>query len=521
MSNDSHNQDHSDFETISPAKIEITSSNQAEIASEKVGHQNKVQHSLLMGSLLVLVVVALGVIFVLPRFVDKPVLTTDQQKSSSNKNITGVTPQGSQVSPWQDAQQIKLRKQVNDVLADVLEKQALLEEKKVGLWGADAFDQAKKHAQKGDKAYREKMFGVALESFELALSDMEKLLGEFESVVKKNVEQGEEALITQDALLAEEAFMLVLNLVPSHTEAEAGLVRAQSLNQVIMLLDQAKEKENNDQLDDAFLLFQQALKLDAETTVAKEGIQRLNAKIAEQSFNGLMSQGFLNLSQKKYSMARKAFSQALKLKPKSQDARDGLDQSVLQLTQSNITRLRKQAEQLVRNESWQKASERYDEVLQLDNSLQFAQAGKKLTGTRLRLDELLVTRIQKPERLSSTAVFKETQALLSVAKKLSSPGPRLRGQITRIETQLKLAVIPVSVNLKSDNLTEVSIKRMGDLGKFFQHEIRLKPGEYIVVGKRLGYRDVRMDIVISPNVESGTSKGVLRPPILIQCTEKI
>jgi len=46
----------------------------------------------------------------------------------------------------------------------------------------------------------------------------------------------------------------------------------------------------------------------------------------------------------------------------------------------------------------------------------------------------------------------------------------------------------------SDNLTEVSVYRVGRLGRFTAQELLLRPGRYTVVGTREGYKDVRQEV---------------------------
>ena len=50
------------------------------------------------------------------------------------------------------------------------------------------------------------------------------------------------------------------------------------------------------------------------------------------------------------------------------------------------------------------------------------------------------------------------------------------------------------VKLFSDRFTDVEIYRVGKLGTFNEHALNLNPGNYVVVGRRNGYQDVRVDL---------------------------
>ena len=75
------------------------------------------------------------------------------------------------------------------------------------------------------------------------------------------------------------------------------------------------------------------------------------------------------------------------------------------------------------------------------------------------------------------------------------------------------ADVPVPVSLQSDNITQVTIYRVGALGAFEQRSLELVPGSYTVVGTRPGYRDVRREISVMP--------GAAPAPIVIRCEDKI
>jgi hypothetical protein len=54
----------------------------------------------------------------------------------------------------------------------------------------------------------------------------------------------------------------------------------------------------------------------------------------------------------------------------------------------------------------------------------------------------------------------------------------------------------VAARLVSDGLTTVTIQRVGAVGVFKEKTVELRPGSYVVVGARAGYRDVRHVLVV-------------------------
>jgi len=82
-----------------------------------------------------------------------------------------------------------------------------------------------------------------------------------------------------------------------------------------------------------------------------------------------------------------------------------------------------------------------------------------------------------------------------------------------VERLVDAAETPVQVALASDNLTDVTIYRVGRLGTFERKDVDLLPGRYTVVGVRAGFRDVRRELNVPPGGDA--------PMLVIRCEEPI
>ena len=99
------------------------------------------------------------------------------------------------------------------------------------------------------------------------------------------------------------------------------------------------------------------------------------------------------------------------------------------------------------------------------------------------------------------------------ARKISPRGPVLSAQIERLQVLLKQANSTVTVTLRSDGATEVTVYKVARLGRFDQRELSLRPGSYTAVGSRNGYRDVRVNFTIQHDSSPA--------PLTIACMEAI
>ena len=81
-----------------------------------------------------------------------------------------------------------------------------------------------------------------------------------------------------------------------------------------------------------------------------------------------------------------------------------------------------------------------------------------------------------------------------------------------LEYNVKLANEPAVVNIKSDDKTDIKLKKVGIIGKVKNKTSSLKAGKYIFEGKRLGYKTILIEKEIALD-----EKNVLE----IICNERI
>ena len=160
------------------------------------------------------------------------------------------------------------------------------------------------------------------------------------------------------------------------------------------------------------------------------------------------------------------------------------------------------------NEEWQKALTIYDELLDTDATLITAKVRRISVSVRASLNNQIEEILKAPLSLSATNVFQTGQQVLADAQNIPDAGQVLLRQIKQLETVLAASQIPVKVTVQSDGLTEVIIYRIGNLNRFKEASVLLKPGNYVAVGKRKGYRDVRSRFIVG-------NQSVIDPVIVI------
>ncbi|MGI9286015.1 MAG: hypothetical protein ACR2P1_11550 [Pseudomonadales bacterium] len=496
------------FEQIIPATLDLGSASDAAQPVQKRASRNT---AFVLGSLFsLLLCVVLAVIFLLPRLISKPSVTPVETAASNARTSLGKEVQR---SPWQEAQLARERKAAQAVLEKLLEQQFELEERSVQDWGAEDFQSAMQQAQKGDELYRGQEFEAATVAYQTGLEALEKLRASTDAAIEQALQDGSAALAAGQAERATATFELVLRIDTDNESALAGLQRSAVLNDVLSLVAAAEALEKDEQFKPARQQFQQALKLDAQSVVAQQGLNRVQAKIQGNEFAQLMSDGYQALSAGQHGNAVAAFQRALKVKAGAPEAREALTQARSQLSLRKISGSIHSAEQLEQQEKWSAAVEEYSAALKVDKNLIAVQEKLRIAQTRARLDKALQQAIAQPERLESASILRAAKTLYSKAQTIKQPGPLLTQQLETLERQIRESQIPVAVKLESDNVTDVTLLKVKHLGAFSQQQLSLKPGSYVAVGSREQYRDVRMEFRIIPGEQAEN--------VVIKCVEKI
>lgn len=407
----------------------------------------------------------------------------------------------------------QLKAETDIALGDLLSQLERLRYRAIDRWGGqDYLDVVNVYAD-GDQAYIDRNYRLAGERYRQASKLLVPFFGQIDDIFEETLAAARSAFEASDIAEAMRLFDLATSITPGHREAEAGFARAKNLQSVVTLMSQGEQLENDLELDAALSAYEKAIALDALWQPAAMAVARMQAAINQFSFEGRMTEGFEALFARDFPSARAAFNAAKALDPNSQQPADGLLQLDQEIRLSQIRQLEAEALQLDAAEQWEASIVVYADILKIDPDLQFAQTGLAVANSRTRLHGRLADLIAAPDTLSDQVNIQKATSLLLDVTRIEVIGPRLDDQKSELSRLLKRAAIPLKMQLLSDNLTNVAIFKVGKFGTFYQYNIDLRPGVYVAVGNRPGYRDVRIEFRVAPEVEM--------KPIVIQCEESI
>ncbi|MEE8539683.1 MAG: protein kinase [Woeseiaceae bacterium] len=489
-------------------------------ASRKLEQRTGMSQRVLAGALAGALLIFLAIVFVLPKFVgdrggrtSEPVATVPDEETRLpgadedlpfNENIDDFTKRTRQVRAKHDTEQ---------ALGELLSKLETLEARAVGRWGGQVYVEAQEVYADGDRAYLQRNYKLAAEKYAEAITIIDPLLDQVDVVFEETMNYGRTALEAGDSVEALRHYELAVAISPGHAEAHNGLTRAKNLDLVMSLTRQGVKLEQDLDLDAARLAFEKALALDAAWQAAVDGLQRVLVASNQMSFDQRMTEGLEALADGDFPTARAAFRTAQALQSDSREPADGLLQVDQGIRLEKIALLERDATTLEGKEQWDDAVQKYNAILEVDPNLDFAHAGLARASGRAALHETLEKYIADPDSLSNPSTMQAATKLLLDIIRMPSVGPRLEDQKNQLSRLLKRATTELTVRLISDNATDVVIFRVGKLGRFDSQEISLRPGSYVAVGSRPGYRDVRLEFKVSPEIDL--------QPIIVRCEEQI
>jgi tetratricopeptide (TPR) repeat protein len=413
-----------------------------------------------------------------------------------------------------DAASLEAARVAAEAERDTLDtKLAALDARGAAAWAVEDMAAARRARAEGERQHQARAYTAAGAAWQQGLAGLEALEARLPQLVAAAVGEGNAALGAGRSQAAREAFGRALAIEAENAAAKRGLARAETLDEVLALVDAAARDEQAGRLAQAEQGYRAALALDAEAPGAEAGLARIAAGRQGDAYAAAMSRGLAALAGGRSEEAREAFNRALGLRPGSKEAEDALAQVDARERAGTLAAIEQRAREAERAERWKDAEIAWSEARQLEPTLVAAQEGLARTAPRVALDARMAALLSSPERVWTPAGRSEARSVLEAVAAAGAPKQRLEAEARELAARVAAAEVPVRVALTSDGLTEVVINRVGRFGSFQNRDVELLPGRYAVVGTRRGYRDVRRELVVTPDGPP--------PSIVIRCEEPI
>lgn len=414
-------------------------------------------------------------------------------------------------SPFAEAQEGALRREAQEVLQALLTLQESLSERGAPTWGEPNYGQALAAAGRGDAAYRERDFSAATADYQKALDELLAL----EASLPNRIEALYATVVTEiergELLGAQARFTALQEMAPADSRLVNLEARIATLPEVIAALASASEAEAAEDLSAAVAAAKEATQADPQHQRARQRLTDLRSALTRVQFTQAMTAGYATLNRQNFADAEAAFRTAAKLLPAAPEPAAALIELEQARTQATLIALREEGSQAESEERWAEAVTHYEEALEIDPLMLFANDGIERAGPRADLDARLTNIPEERDRLVDRRILANAEATLAEAVAIANPGPRLQSQIATAQQSIAYAKTPVTVSITSDGATDITLLRVRRLGTLAEQSLPLRPGTYTAVGIRDGFRDVRVTFEVRPGRGNAVSVRCVEP----------
>ena len=331
-------------------------------------------------------------------------------------------------------------------------------------------------------------YSSALAQVRAAAKESSKILKVRDANLKTHLNAAVSGFETNQYELAITEIDKALLMSPNHPIAHGYRARIELMPKVLGYLDKSyKARAENDFRSERFNL-EKVIRLDPARKDEKLRLDLLKMKIAEEDFAIFISKGLQAVDQRDVGAAKINLKKA-----------QGVFSSRVELSllKKNIERLDREislaralsdANQAVLKDDWGSAYQAFSKAKSIDPNNNEALQGERTASELIAGGKSLDSFLEQPSRLSSMAVLTASQRLLENIKHLTRLSPILKSRSEQLSKFISKATTPVEVVIKSDGKTEITVRKVGIVGKTLIKTINLRPGDYTFEGKRADYK---------------------------------
>ena len=283
---------------------------------------------------------------------------------------------------------------------------------------------------------------------------------------------------------------------PDHPTAQEYQARIELMPKVLSYLEAAAKARAENELRSEKAYLEKVIRLDPARRNEKSRLTFLNKKIAEEDFASHLSTGLQAVERRDLGAARTSLTHARAKFP---------DRPELTVLKKNIEALSRdlslesalnEANQSVSNDDWDRAYQAFSKANSIDPANATAVEGERIAAEMLAGRRGLDRFLKRPDRLASKTVAAAARQALEEVRHLTGLSPTLKDSTEKLSKMIEHASRPVEVLVKSDGKTDITVRRIGIVGKTLEKVIKLRPGDYTFEGTRTGYKSKLINISV-------------------------
>ena len=378
----------------------------------------------------------------------------------------------------------------------------------------NTYDESVAKYNSGLNALNAGEYQTAVDDFEMS----QAILGDMEARSIQQIggllEAGSEALENYQLATAREAFDSVLGLDSDNGEARDGLAMIEALDGISDAVKAIRDLEKAGQLEEALAAVQRLEEMHPENPFVKKQLRSLKARIAERDFQKLVAQSLEEEAAEEFAPAIASLEAALEIRS-STEQETRLDDLKERYKATRLDTLLTDGFDALTAGRYEAARNFYKEAVALAPESKEARTGLE------KASSLYLANIRYTQNITAAAKYIE-EGRFPLAAKLfndamssrpSNVVPSQSAEEARIRKVLETQSEEVSVTIRSDRRTFVSLIGVFPPDRLREKELKLFPDVYKARGTRSGYAPVEIELKVDATQPNQT--------ITVECTEKI
>ena len=369
-------------------------------------------------------------------------------------------------------------------------------------WAADVHNKIFEHKAAAVQAFGEGDYLSALSQVRAAAIESLRILKVRDANFAAHLKVAVSAFDTNQYELARAEIDRALLMRPDHPTAQEYQARIELMPKVLSYLDAAAKARAENELRSEKAYLEKVIRLDPARRNEKSRLTFLNKKIAEEDFASHLSTGLQAVERRDLGAAQTSLTQARAKSP---------DRPELTVLEKNIEALYRdlslasalnEANQSVSNDDWDRAYQAFSKARSIDPANAAATEGERIAAELLAGRRGLDSFLKRPDRLASKTVAAAARQVLEKVRYLTGLSPTLKDSTEKLSKLIEQASRPVEVLVKSDGKTDITVRRIGIVGKTLGKVIKLRPGDYTFEGRRAGYKSKLINLSVPVDGEN-------------------
>ena len=455
----------------------------AQIQAHRLQHQQKMKKIfLVVGAVVCVILLALVVV---------PLLNQDTAEKDTNST---------QVAPLSTSEIDAFRESFKETLTDYeLRLQGQVSEMKVIGYAPAETAELALLKQTVLTSFAQGAFSDAKSNLETLVQKTEALIEAWELAFSQQLIRAQEQFEQENMAQAQLNLNKALAIMPNNIDALALQNRINAFGEIEILLqdlDVAKIERN---LPKQIDLLGDIISLDPEREALQADLINAKDRLDSQELANALQSAEQAINANNLPLAEKYLAKASSLDASSKGI-EALQTRISNIrSEQGLAYIQRSIENAASNDNWQQVSQLSSSGLSQYPNHKSLLSSQQQASAILKASKTLQSYIGRPERLADTNIRENAQQAMLDSFSLSIHSPSLQGQIADLGELLDTYSSPVEVTIQSDEKTYIIVVGIGHVGQHAAKTISLTPGNYVLEGKREGYKSKRLTFTVEAN----------------------